>query len=85
MRQVYVGSDHHVKVGSFPMRGALDSDDTGNVLGFRLVYDCAYRVFRGGGWVDDPRYARVAYRGFDDPGDRNNSLGLRLVADWNAT
>jgi formylglycine-generating enzyme required for sulfatase activity len=37
------------------------------------------RVFRGGSWDDVPRGARVAYRTWDDPGDRYGFLGLRLV------
>ena len=37
------------------------------------------RVFRGGGWIGVPQYARVANRGDDDPGRRGCRLGLRLV------
>jgi hypothetical protein len=85
MRQVYVGSDHQVKVGSFPTRGALDSDHTGNVLGFRLVFDEAYRVCRGGSRDYGANYARAAYRNGDYPGYHRGDLGFRLVADWDAT
>ena len=85
MRQIYMGSDHQVEVGSFPTQGALDSDHTGSVLGFRLTWDNVGRVLRGGGWGDDPQYARVASRSYDDPGYRFNCLGFRLVADRNAT
>jgi formylglycine-generating enzyme required for sulfatase activity len=37
------------------------------------------RVFRGGSWFNDPRIARVAYRFGDEPGSRDDFLGLRLV------
>ena len=39
----------------------------------------SYRVYRGGSWLFDARYARVAYRFNNDPGDRYDNLGLRLV------
>jgi formylglycine-generating enzyme required for sulfatase activity len=38
-----------------------------------------YRVVRGGSWNFDPRYARVADRLSDEPGYRDDDLGLRLV------
>jgi sulfatase modifying factor 1 len=37
------------------------------------------RVIRGGSWRLVPRYARVAYRYWSEPGDRDYDLGLRLV------
>ena len=37
------------------------------------------RVFRGGGWSNDPQIARVESRGISSPGFRDNSLGLRLI------
>lgn len=37
------------------------------------------RVDRGGGWYDDPQYARVANRYYNTPGYRYYSLGVRLV------
>jgi formylglycine-generating enzyme required for sulfatase activity len=37
------------------------------------------RVVRGGSWNYGPRGARVARRGRDEPGFRDNVLGLRLV------
>ena len=40
----------------------------------------ADRVFRGGGWHDDPRDARAAVRIGDDPGGRDDYVGFRLVA-----
>ena len=39
----------------------------------------AMRVYRGGSWLFDPKYARVAVRGYGPPGDRGSNLGLRLV------
>ncbi len=38
-----------------------------------------HRVFRGGSWSSNPRYARVAARDADSPGFRDIYLGLRLV------
>jgi formylglycine-generating enzyme required for sulfatase activity len=38
-----------------------------------------YRVYRGGSWFYDPRFARVANRLRRPPGYRNVYLGLRLV------
>ena len=37
------------------------------------------RVLRGGGWDRVPQYARVALRNIDDPGNRSNDLGVRLL------
>jgi formylglycine-generating enzyme required for sulfatase activity len=37
------------------------------------------RVFRGGGWRFDPRYARSAYRAQSVPGYRGREPGLRLA------
>jgi formylglycine-generating enzyme required for sulfatase activity len=37
------------------------------------------RVFRGGGWYDDPLLARVAIRYDFTPGCRDSSLGVRLL------
>jgi formylglycine-generating enzyme required for sulfatase activity len=39
----------------------------------------SYRVFRGGGWYDYPRYCRSAYRDWDTPEDRSDYLGFRLA------
>ncbi len=39
----------------------------------------ARRVLRGGGWVDDGRYARAAYRYAFGPGGRFQGLGFRLA------
>ena len=38
------------------------------------------RVNRGGSWNNSARNARVANRNNDDPGNRNDNLGLRLVS-----
>ena len=37
------------------------------------------RVFRGGSWFNDPRYVRAASRGRNDPSNRNDNYGFRLV------
>ena len=47
-------------------------------VGFRLVHDASYRVFRGGSWSGDPSSARVADR-FSNSAGRGSSLGFRLV------
>ncbi len=39
----------------------------------------AQRVYRGGGWDDNPRLARSAFRDGDYPGDRSNLLGFRVA------
>ncbi len=38
-----------------------------------------YRVNRGGGWNNDPRLVRAAYRDWDSPGGAYNGLGFRLA------
>ena len=38
------------------------------------------RVMRGGSWLDNARDVRSARRGWDDPGDRVNTLGFRLLS-----
>jgi sulfatase modifying factor 1 len=37
------------------------------------------RVNRGGSWFDLPRSARVARRNYDAPGNRDSTLGVRLL------
>jgi len=39
----------------------------------------SYRVVRGGSWYRFARYVRAANRNYVDPGDRFDSLGLRLA------
>jgi len=39
----------------------------------------SYRVVRGGGWVNDARYVRCAFRGYYGPDDRFNDLGFRCA------
>ena len=84
MRQVYVGSDHHVKVGSFPTRGALDSDDTSSVLGFRVVFDNSMRRVAGSSSHYPPRVARRSGTDNLHPEEVNQVVGIRLVADWDS-
>ena len=40
--------------------------------------NCSPRVFRGGSWIDYPRYLRSAYRNWSDSGNRGYVLGFRL-------
>jgi formylglycine-generating enzyme required for sulfatase activity len=40
-----------------------------------------HRVFRGGGWVNDARYLRCAYRDFGRPSLRGGGLGFRLCQE----
>lgn len=83
MRQVYMGSDHQVKVGSFPSRGLLDSDSTGTVLGFRLTCDIeGLQTVRGGSTRYGGHIARTSDRAPLQPHDPNRSVGIRLIADW---
>ncbi|MFN6399649.1 MAG: SUMF1/EgtB/PvdO family nonheme iron enzyme [Planctomycetota bacterium] len=37
------------------------------------------RVIRGGSWNNSARNLRSACRNRNDPGDRNNNLGFRLL------
>ena len=39
----------------------------------------ANRIHRGGNWFLDARYLRSAARDYDDPANKHNTLGLRLV------
>ena len=48
------------------------SDPTGSPAG-------SSRVYRGGWWYSDARYARAANRAYDPPGSRADDLGFRLV------
>lgn len=39
----------------------------------------SYRVLRGGSWSYDPRFCRVSFRSYNNPGHRHDSGGLRLL------
>lgn len=39
----------------------------------------SYRVLRGGGWINDATYCRVAFRNYGDPSLRNYGRGFRVV------
>lgn len=43
------------------------------------------RVNRGGSWNHTARNARLANRDRNDPGNRNNDLGLRLASSGHIT
>jgi hypothetical protein len=36
-------------------------------------------VVRGGSWNNNQNNARAAYRNYNDPADRNNNIGFRVV------
>jgi len=57
--------------GLYPSESVVDP--IGQVSG-------SYRVRRGGCWDDDAWYCRSAYRGRDNPGYTNNSMGFRVVS-----
>ncbi len=42
--------------------------------------DSQYKLLRGGSFNDVSVYCRSAIRSYDDPGNRNNTVGLRVVA-----
>ena len=85
MRQVYMGSDHHVQVGSFPKQGVLDSDHTGSVLGFRLMHDIeGLRTVRGGSTQYGGHIARTSDTSSLQPTDPNRAVGICLCIDWDA-
>jgi formylglycine-generating enzyme required for sulfatase activity len=52
--------------------GGAATDPTGPASGLS-------RVYRGGSWGDDVRYARVAARGVDIPEYQGGNVGVRLV------
>ena len=54
-------------------------DTLGNVCEWTATEWGALRVFRGGSWDDDPRFARVAYRSRCVAGYRYDGLGFRLA------
>ncbi len=55
---------------SFPPVGHVDAQGLASGLS---------RVSRGGSWVNGPQSARVANRYYYAPGNRNSSLGVRLL------
>jgi len=60
----WYGSDYYAKSPS--------KDPTGPSSG-------SYRVIRGGSWCSFPQNCRVAFRGNDAPGSRNDYVGFRLA------
>ena len=86
MRQVYMGSDHHVQVGSFPKQGVLDSDHTGSVLGFMLMHDIeGWRRGMGGSHRYTSKIGGVLDDAPLDPNLINTAVGIRLCVDWTQT
>jgi hypothetical protein len=89
MKRNYIGASYvepwRILAGAArPKAGSIDSDNTGIVLGFRLVHDSGDRVFRGGGWLLIEPVARVAHRFPEDPASASN-IGFRLTRDEEAT
>lgn len=82
MRQVYLGSDHQVPVGSFPKQGVLDADHNGAVLGFRLTHDAEMRALLGSAAHYPPRHSRTVGRDTLLPDESSDIVGFRLTADW---
>jgi hypothetical protein len=44
----------------------------------RVLVENVNRVLRGGSWNNNGRNVRSAYRNGNDPGNRNDNIGLRL-------
>ena len=42
---------------------------------------CDKRVYRGGGWGDNPRFARSSLRNFAEINERRDDIGFRLVIE----
>jgi hypothetical protein len=90
MKRNYIGASYvepwRILAGAArPKAGSIDSDNTGIVLGFRLVHDSGDRVFRGGGWLLIEPVARVAHRDDCDPAAAGSLFGFRLTRDEEGT
>jgi formylglycine-generating enzyme required for sulfatase activity len=55
----------------------LPTDGSANLA----IGNSSMRVQRGGSWADAPKYTRTAARGGDNPTDRNDEDGFRLVVE----
>jgi formylglycine-generating enzyme required for sulfatase activity len=40
----------------------------------------SHRVLRGGNWGNDAPNCRAAYRNYDEPANRDNDVGFRLLS-----
>ena len=60
-------------------------DSKDDYLGFRLVHDDSNQVRRGGGWLYDPPFARVALCSSLGPAGHFGSIGFRLARDEGET
>lgn len=84
MKRNYIGVSHvsRILAGAAMTKGTIDPDNTGRVLGFRLVHDSEDRVFRGGSLYYGASNARVAYRVSAGPANADyDGLGFRLTRD----
>ena len=89
------GDPYTSPVGSFAANGYGLNDMAGNVSqwcwDWSDTYDTTssfdprggalstYRVFRGGGWYDEPDCCRVAFRNDEDPFQADDGLGFRVA------
>jgi formylglycine-generating enzyme required for sulfatase activity len=52
-------------------------------MGYNLrltVGNGSNRVLRGGCWINNSSNCRVAYRNYNEPDNRNNDAGFRLLS-----
>ncbi len=54
---------------------------SGNVVDPTGVENASLRVMRGGGWNDEAMSCRSAFRYYDDPANRSDEVGFRLVLE----
>jgi len=88
-KTIEVGSFRPNRFGLYDMHGNVwewvedcgNSSYGGSLRNGRawLSIDCPSRVLRGGSWLDDPNYVRLAVRYRYDVGNRNNYNGFRLA------
>jgi formylglycine-generating enzyme required for sulfatase activity len=66
----WVQDENHYTYNGAPVDGSVWEDGSD-----------ALRVIRGGGWNLNARYSRSAIRNSDDPGDRSDNRGFRLLKE----
>ncbi|MCP5085194.1 MAG: SUMF1/EgtB/PvdO family nonheme iron enzyme [Rhodobacteraceae bacterium] len=50
------------------------------IVKWNMTVTGSNRVNRGGAWNNDARNCRSAYRNRNDPGNRNDNIGFRLLS-----